>query len=96
MSTELRHALDNMESNLEINPSLKTEFLHELHTHFEAVFLLSAGLVTPLAFSTSENINLLNLTFLTLVTLSLLISPALLRHRTEQQRDKSHSYLLSE
>jgi hypothetical protein len=35
MSTELRHYLDNIRSNLKLDPSSEKEVLHELYTHFE-------------------------------------------------------------
>ncbi|HJX70212.1 MAG TPA: permease prefix domain 1-containing protein, partial [Dehalococcoidia bacterium] len=35
MSTELKHYLDNIKANLELDPSLEKEVLRELYTHLE-------------------------------------------------------------
>ena len=62
----------------------------------KAGVLLIAGLVILIACSTAGNINLPNLTVLTLVTITLLIGPALLGHKMEQRENKVRSYLLPE
>jgi hypothetical protein len=62
----------------------------------KAGVLLTAGLVTLVACSISDNIGLLNLVVLTLVTLTILVGPALLGHKIEHRDNKIQGYLLLE
>lgn len=55
--------------------------------------LLATGLATLVACSTAGNIDIPNLALLTLVTMTLLLGPALLGHKMEQRENKAQDYL---
>ncbi|HJX70273.1 MAG TPA: permease prefix domain 1-containing protein [Dehalococcoidia bacterium] len=62
----------------------------------KAGVLLTAGLIILIACSTAGNIDFSNLALLALVTLILLLGPALLGHKMEQRENKTRDYLLVE
>lgn len=69
-------------------------FVLFIQRSLKAGVLLTAGLVILVACSTAGNINLLSLTILTLVTLTLLLGPALLWHKMEQRENKVRDSLM--